>query len=80
MCSSRSVFPVNLENVGSFNPAGMIAPRMSSEKRASLANSVLVPRRVCPATLAERTSTCRRKTAIASGGGAWAAASRATAS
>ncbi|GAA0163127.1 hypothetical protein LIER_19075 [Lithospermum erythrorhizon] len=75
MCSSGSIFPVNLVNAGSFNPVSMMVPLMLGEKGASPANSVLVPLRVCTVTLAKRVSTCRRKAALASGWGAGSAAS-----
>ncbi|GAA0185068.1 hypothetical protein LIER_32356 [Lithospermum erythrorhizon] len=71
---------MNLVNAWSFNPAGMMASRMSGKKGASPANSVLVPRRACLATLAERAFTCLRKAAIASERGAGATASRVVAS
>ncbi|GAA0163815.1 hypothetical protein LIER_39665 [Lithospermum erythrorhizon] len=44
MCSSGSVFPVNLVNTGSFIPAGMTALRVSGQKGARPASSVLVSR------------------------------------
>ncbi|GAA0173027.1 hypothetical protein LIER_41446 [Lithospermum erythrorhizon] len=56
MCSSRSVFPVNFVNVGSFIPTGIAAFRISGEKDTRHANSVLVTRRACPASFAERTA------------------------
>ncbi|GAA0144505.1 hypothetical protein LIER_04935 [Lithospermum erythrorhizon] len=40
MCSSGSVFLVNLVKDRSFNPASMIVPIMSGENGASPANSV----------------------------------------
>ncbi|GAA0150511.1 hypothetical protein LIER_09438 [Lithospermum erythrorhizon] len=59
---------VNLVNAGSFSPAGMMAPLMSGEKGASPSNFVLVPRRICPATLTEKASISCRKAATAPGG------------
>ncbi|GAA0167338.1 hypothetical protein LIER_22294 [Lithospermum erythrorhizon] len=66
----RSVFPVNLLNVGSFIPTGMTALKISGEKGAKPANSILVPRRTCPAKFVERVSTCRCRAATTSGRGA----------
>ncbi|GAA0142007.1 hypothetical protein LIER_35495 [Lithospermum erythrorhizon] len=57
MCSSASVFLVNLVILGSFIPTYVTVVRISSEKGAKPASSVLVPSRTCPATLAERAST-----------------------
>ncbi|GAA0158688.1 hypothetical protein LIER_15645 [Lithospermum erythrorhizon] len=67
MCSSGSVFPMNLVNAGSFNPTGMMALRMLGEKGASPSNYVLVPHRAYGATLSERASTCYSKATITSG-------------
>ncbi|GAA0160069.1 hypothetical protein LIER_16707 [Lithospermum erythrorhizon] len=50
----------------------MTAHRMLGEKGSNPANLVLVPCLVCPTILAERTSTCHRKAAMASWGGAGA--------
>ncbi|GAA0170520.1 hypothetical protein LIER_24758 [Lithospermum erythrorhizon] len=61
----------------------MIAPRMSGEKGARPASSMLVPRLACLATLVERATTCRCKATIVSwggGGGVGATASRAVVS
>ncbi|GAA0150262.1 hypothetical protein LIER_09241 [Lithospermum erythrorhizon] len=55
----------------------MTALRISREKGGRPAYSVLVPHLACPATLAERASTCRCKAPIPSVGGAGAAGSRA---
>ncbi|GAA0142194.1 hypothetical protein LIER_03149 [Lithospermum erythrorhizon] len=66
MCSSGSVFPVNLVIAGSFIPAGMIELRMLGEKGSRPASLVLVFVLACLATLAERASTCHCKATIAS--------------
>ncbi|GAA0146296.1 hypothetical protein LIER_06287 [Lithospermum erythrorhizon] len=54
----RSVFRLNLVNVGSFIPTGMAALLISGEKGANPASFVLVPLCVCPATLLVRASIC----------------------
>ncbi|GAA0183083.1 hypothetical protein LIER_30559 [Lithospermum erythrorhizon] len=58
MCSSGSIFPVNLVNVGSFIPSSMVALLILGEKGASPASFVLVPLLVCPSTLSVRASIC----------------------
>ncbi|GAA0168614.1 hypothetical protein LIER_23290 [Lithospermum erythrorhizon] len=51
MCSSWSIFSLNLVKEGSFVPTGIVGLLISGEKGASPASSVLTPLHVCPATL-----------------------------